>query len=565
MPNAADTATMSGARLLVDALLTHGADRVFCVPGESFLAVLDSLHDVSERIQTIVCRHEAAAANMAEATGKLTGRPGIAFVTRGPGATHASIGVHTAFQDSTPMILFIGQCARDHLDREAFQEIDYRRMFGQMAKWVAQIDDARRIPEYLSHAFHTACSGRPGPVVLALPEDMLSDPCPAVPAAPRYRRVAAAPAPAQIDSLRELLEVAKKPMAIVGGSGWNEQACSDLRGFAERWQLPVGCAFRYQDTLDNDHPNYAGDVGLGINPALAKRIREADLLLVIGPRLGEATTGGYTLLDIPKTKQTLVHVHQGAEELGRVYAADLPIVSGMPEFTAALAALDPRATPAWAGSADEAHREYLEWRGPRPMLGDVQLGEIMAQLRKRLPADAIVTNGAGNYAIWLHRHFAYRRFKTQLAPTSGAMGYGVPAALAAKVCHPERIAVAFAGDGCFMMAGQELATAMQYGLNAIFIVVNNGHYGTIRMHQERHYPGRPHGTGLTNPDFAAFARSFGAHGETVERTADFLPAFERAIESGLPALIEIRVPQEVSTPNATLEQIREQARAARGQ
>ncbi|CAN7150103.1 thiamine pyrophosphate-binding protein [Trinickia sp. LjRoot230] len=560
--NPADAAATTGARLIVDALLVQGVDRVFCVPGESFLAVLDTLYDESERIRTFVCRHEAAAANMAEATGKLTGRPGVAFVTRGPGATHASIGVHTAFQDSTPMILFIGQCAREHLDREAFQEIDYRRMFGQMAKWVAQIDDARRIPEYLSHAFYTACSGRPGPVVLALPEDLLSDSCPAVPGAPAFQRVAAAPAPSQIARLRELLERARQPVLIAGGSGWTPSACDDLRRFAQNWQLPVGCAFRYQDTLDNEHPNYAGDVGLGINPALGQRIRDADLLLVIGPRLGEATTGGYTLLDIPKTKQTLVHVHQGAEELGRVYAPDLPIVSGMPEIAAALAALEPHAAPAWSDSAHEAHRAYLEWRRPRPMEGDVQLGDIMTQLRERLPADAIVTNGAGNYAIWLHRHFSYRGFKTQLAPTSGAMGYGVPAALAAKALYPERIAVALAGDGCFMMAGHELATAMQYRLNAIFIVVNNGHYGTIRMHQERHYPGRAHGTGLTNPDFAAFARSFGAHGETVVRTAEFLPALERSIESALPALIEIRVPQEVSTPNATLAQIREQARTA---
>ncbi|TKC89191.1 thiamine pyrophosphate-binding protein [Trinickia terrae] len=563
MPYAADSATVTGARLIVDALLTNSVDRVFCVPGESFLAVLDSLHDETERIQTIVCRHEAAAANMAEATGKLTGRPGVALVTRGPGATHASIGVHTAFQDSTPMILLIGQCAREHLDREAFQEIDYRRMFGQMAKWVAQIDDARRIPEYLSHAFHTACAGRPGPVVLALPEDVLSDSCPAMPAAPAFQRVAAAPAPQQIDRLRELLEHAQRPMVIAGGSGWTPAACADLRRFVEAWRLPIGCAFRYQDTIDNEHSNYAGDIGLGINPALAARIRESDLLLVIGPRLGEATTGGYTLLDIPKTKQTLVHVHQGAEELGRVYAADLPIVSGMPEIAAALAALEPRATPAWAGSAEEAHGAYLEWRKPRPMLGDVQLGEIMAQLRARLPADAILTNGAGNYATWLHRHFSYRHFRSQLAPTSGAMGYGVPAAIAAKAMYPERAVVALAGDGCFMMAGQELATAMQYGLNVIFIVVNNEHYGTIRMHQERHYPERVHGTGLTNPDFAAFARSFGAHGETVERTADFLPALERSMASGLPALIELRVPKEVSTPGATLEQIREQGRKAR--
>jgi len=563
MPNAADAVSTTGARLIVDGLLAQGVDRVFCVPGESFLAVLDALYDEDERIRTFVCRHEAAAANMAEATGKMTGQPGVAFVTRGPGATHASIGVHTAFQDSTPMILFIGQCAREHLDREAFQEIDYRRMFGQMAKWVAQIDDARRIPEYLSHAFHVACSGRPGPVVLALPEDMLSDPCPAVPAAPRFQRVAASPAPAQIERLRMLLESARQPMLILGGSGWTPAACDDVRRFAENWRLPVGCAFRYQDLFDNTHPNYAGDVGLGINPALGRRIGEADLLLAIGPRLGEATTGGYALLDIPKTKQTLVHVHQGAEELGRVYAADLPIVSGMPEIAAALAALEPSAAPVWAGSVEEAHRAYLDWHRPRSMLGDVQLGEIMVQLRERLPEDAFITNGAGNYAIWLHRHFAYRRFKTQLAPTSGAMGYGVPAALAAKALYPERMAVALAGDGCFMMAGHELATAMQYGLNAIFIVVNNGHYGTIRMHQERHYPDRPHGTGLTNPDFAAYARSFGAHGETVVATAEFLPALERSIASGLPALIEIRVTKEVSTPAATLEQIREQGRKAR--
>ena len=562
--SAASTSTSTGARLIVDALLTHGVERVFCVPGESFLAVLDSLHDETERIQTIVCRHEAAAANMAEAVGKLTGRPGVAIVTRGPGATHASIGVHTAFQDSTPMILLIGQCAREHMDREAFQEIDYRRMFGQMAKWVAQIDDARRIPEYLSHAFHAATSGRPGPVVLALPEDMLSEACAAVPGAPAYQRVAAAPAPAQIERFHQMLEGAQRPMVIAGGSGWTPQACADLRSFVENWQLPIGLAFRFQDTLDNEHPNYAGDVGLGINPALAQRIRAADLLIVLGPRLGESTTGGYTLLDIPKTTQTLVHVHQGADELGRVYAADLPIVSGMPEMAAALAALRPSALPAWQGAAADAHGSWLEWRKPRAIPGDVQLGEIVQQLRERLPADAIVTNGAGNYATWVHRHFAYRHFRSQLAPTSGAMGYGVPAAIAAKSLYPQRTVVAFAGDGCFMMSSHELATAMQYGLAVVFIVVNNSHYGTIRMHQERHYPGRVHGTGLTNPDFAAFARSFGAHGETVERTADFMPAFERAVESQRPALIEIRLPQEASTPGATLEQIREQGKRMRG-
>ncbi len=569
MPLASESssaALTTGARLVVDALLTHGVERVFCVPGESFLAVLDSLHDETERLQTIVCRHEAAAANMAEAVGKLTGRPGVAIVTRGPGATHASIGVHTAFQDSTPMILLIGQCAREHLDREAFQEIDYRRMFGQMAKWVAQIDDPKRIPEYLSHAFHTATSGRPGPVVLSLPEDVLSDACEAVPGAPKYKRVAASPSAAQMDELRRLLEGAQRPMVIAGGSGWTPAACADLQCFVENWQLPIGLAFRFQDTLDNEHPNYAGDIGLGINPALAQRIRDADLLLTLGPRLGEATTNGYTLLDIPKTKQTLVHVHQGAEELGRVYAADLPIVSGMPELAALLAELKPSSGKlAWTGAAEQAHQAYLDWRKPRQIPGDVQMGEVIQQLRAHLPDDAILTNGAGNYATWLHRHFSYRHFRSQLAPTSGAMGYGVPAAIAAKSMYPQRAVVALAGDGCFMMSAQELATAMQYDLHVIFIVVNNNHFGTIRMHQERHYPNRVHGTGLTNPDFAAFARSFGAHGETVERTEDFLPALQRSMEAKRAAVIEIRMPQEASTPGATLEQIREQGRKLRGE
>jgi acetolactate synthase-1/2/3 large subunit len=555
--------TTTGARLLVDALLTHGVERVFSVPGESFLAVLDALHDETARIQTVVCRHEAAAANMAEAVGKLTGRPGIALVTRGPGATHASIGVHTAFQDSTPMILLIGQCAREHLDREAFQEIDYRRMFGQMAKWVAQIDDPSRIPEYLSHAFHTATSGRPGPVVLSLPEDVLSESCAVVPGAPAYHRVSASPSAAQIEQLRHMLEGSQRPLVIAGGSGWTPAACADLQRFVENWQVPTGLAFRFQDTLNNDHPNYAGDVGLGINPALAERIHAADLLLVLGPRLGESTTNGYTLLEIPKTKQTLVHVHQGAEELGRVYAADLPIVSGMPELAAMLAALQPPSQLTWAGTADAAHRAYLDWRTPRPIPGNVQMGEVIQQLRAHLPDDAIVTNGAGNYAIWLHRHFSYRHFRSQLAPTSGAMGYGVPAAIAAKSLYPQRTVVALAGDGCFMMSAQELATAMHYDLHVLFIVVNNSQFGTIRMHQERHYPNRVHGTGLTNPDFAAFARSFGAHGETVERTEDFLPALKRAMGAKSAALIEIRLPQEASTPGATLEQIREQGRELR--
>ncbi|WP_322091400.1 thiamine pyrophosphate-binding protein [Paraburkholderia bannensis] len=560
--------TVTGARLVVDALVANGVERVFCVPGESYLAVLDSLADETAQIDTIVCRHEAAAANMAEATGKLTGKPGIALVTRGPGATHASIGVHTAFQDSTPMILLIGQVAREQMDREAFQEIDYRRMFGQMAKWVAQIDDARRVPEYLSHAFHIATSGRPGPVVLALPEDMLSGAIPAAEAQrtpPAAQRVQASPSAAQMVRLRELLAHAKKPFVIAGGHGWTPQACADLQRFVENWQLPIGLAFRFQDTLSNDHPNYAGDVGLGINPALSARIREADVLLALGPRLGESTTGSYTLFDIPKTTQTLIHVHQGAEELGRVYAADLPIVSGLVEMAALLAALPAPDMPAWTGAATEAHEAYLAWRTPRPMPGDVQLGEVMQQLRAQLPDDAIVTNGAGNYATWLHRHFSYRHFRSQLAPTSGAMGYGVPAAIAAKSLYPQRAVVALAGDGCFMMASPELATAMQYGLNVVFIVVNNSHYGTIRMHQERHYPNRVHGTQLTNPDFAAFAQSFGAHGEVVTATAQFAGALERALKAGKPALIEIRVTKEASTPAATLEQVRDAGRKSRGE
>lgn len=560
MSSTPSTELTTGARLLVEALVTQGVERVFCVPGESYLAVLDALYDVRERIELVVCRHEAAAANMAEASGKLTGRPGIVMVTRGPGAAHASIGVHTAYQDSTPMILLIGQVARDCLDREAFQEIDYRRMFGQMAKWVAQIDDARRVPEYLSHAFHVAVSGRPGPVVLALPEDMLSEPCQAMPAAPEYQRVAGAPAPAQMARLRAMLEGAQRPLAILGGSGWNAQACADVRQFAERWDLPVTCAFRFQDLFDNTHPQYAGDVGLGINPALARRVKDADLILAIGPRLGEATTSNYSLFEIPRPRQTLVHVHSGAEELGRVYAADLPINAGMPEMAAALAGLDgPAAVPRWRAATAEAHAEYVAWNTPQPIPGPLQLGDIMKQLQARLPADAVITNGAGNYAIWLHRFFQYRHFKSQLAPTSGAMGYGVPAALAAKAAQRERTVVALAGDGCFLMSGNELATAMQYGLAIIVLVINNGQYGTIRMHQERHYPARVHGTALTNPDFAAYARSFGAFGEIVEDTAQFLPAFERALASGLPAVLELRLPAEAITPATTLSALRAQA------
>jgi acetolactate synthase I/II/III large subunit len=552
------TLSGSGGQILVQSLLVQGVDHVFCVPGESHLPVLDGLYDVRDRIRLIVCRHESGASNMADAYGKLTGRPGIALVTRGPGATNASIGIHTASQDSTPLVLLVGQVPRAFADREAFQEIDYRRMFGQMTKWVAQIDEARRIPEYVSHAFHAATSGRPGPVVLALPEDMLSEEAQA-PAAPRYQRAATAPPPEQMARLAGLLAAARRPIAIVGGSGWTASACADLRRFAEAWQLPIACAWRFQDLFDNDHPQYAGDVGLGINPKLAGRIRDADLALVLGPRLGEITTSGYTLFEVPVPRQTLVHVHAGAEELGRVYAADLPIHSDVPELAAALARMRPPAAPPWAEETAAARAEYVAWNTPVRVPGPLQMAEVVGFLRERLPPDAIVTNGAGNFATWAHRFYRYRRFKSQVAPTSGAMGYGVPAALAAKVVHPDRIVVAFSGDGDFLMTGQELATAVQHDLPVIVLVVNNGSFGTIRMHQERHYPGRVHGTRLQNPDFAAYARAFGASGEVVETTEQFPPAFERALAAGRPAVLELRLSEEVITPATTLSQIREQA------
>ena len=552
------TISGSGGRILVDCLVTQGVDHAFCVPGESYLEVIDALYDVRETIKLVVCRHESGAANMAEAYGKLTNRPGIAMVTRGPGATHASIGIHTAYQDSTPLILFVGQVARGTMEREAFQEVDFRRFFGQMTKWVAQVDDPRRIPEYVSRAFHTAVSGRPGPVVLALPEDMLVEQATAM-VSPRFQRVAASPSANQMGQVKALLAAASKPVVIVGGSGWTAPACDDLKRFAESWSLPVACAFRFQDLFDNLHPQYAGDVGIALNPKLAMRIKEADLVLAIGPRLGEMTTGGYTLFDIPKTRQKLVHVHSGAEELGRVYAADLPINAGMPEIATALALLQPDSAPAWTDETRAANADYLAWSTPANIVGQLQMGAIMAWLRDALPPDAIICNGAGNYATWVHRYHRYRRFRTQLAPTSGAMGYGVPASIAAKCVHPERVVVCFAGDGCFMMSASELATAMQYELPVIFIVVNNGHYGTIRMHQENLHPGRVHGTALHNPDFAAYAQSFGAFGEIVETTEQFVPAFGRALDSGKPAVLELRLTVEAITPSKTLSAIREQA------
>ncbi|AWI61384.1 thiamine pyrophosphate-binding protein [Sinorhizobium fredii] len=550
----------NGGQILIDALRIHGVERAFCVPGESYLAALDALHDAADAIELIVCRQEGGAAYMAEAYGKLTGKPGICFVTRGPGATNASVGVHTAFQDSTPMILFIGQVARDQVEREAFQEVDYRRMFGQMAKWVVQIDDAARIPELVSQAFHRAVNGRPGPVVVALPEDMLTD-CVEVIDAPAYKAVEMHAGQAQLDELRSRLERAERPMVIVGGAGWTADAVADIRAFSEAMRLPVAASFRCQDLFDNTHPNYAGDLGLAAGPKLIQRIKDSDLLIVIGARLGEMTTGSYSLIDIPVPKQALVHVHAGAEELGRVYHADLPINASAAAFARQAAGLALIAEPRWAEWTRAANADYRENLNHPAVPGPVQMGDIMEWLRDHLPVDAILTTGAGNYSAWAHRFYQYRTFRTQLGPTNGSMGYGVPAAIAAKISAPDRPVIAFAGDGCFLMNGQELATAMQYDARVIFLVINNGMYGTIRMHQERHYPGRVSGTQLTNPDFAALARAYGLHGETVETTEDFAPAFKRAEQSGKPALIEVRIDPEALTPKMSLSQIREQALA----
>jgi acetolactate synthase-1/2/3 large subunit len=545
----------TAAQILVDALKVHGADTAFCVPGESYLAVLDALYDAREAIRLVVARQDGGAGYMAEAYGKLTGKPGICFVTRGPGATNASIAVHTAFQDSTPMILFIGQVGSDFVEREAFQEVDYRRMFGQMAKWVASIDRADRVPEFVSHAFHCATSGRKGPVVLALPEDMLVGTA-AVPDTDSYKEVQAHPGAADIERLRAMLAAAERPIVVPGGSGWDERACADLRRFVEANDLPVGCAFRFQDLFDNRHANYAGDVGIGINPKLAARVKEADLVLAIGPRLGEMTTSGYTLLVPPRPAQKLVHVHAGAEELGRVYQGDLLVNSGMPQIAAALAAMEPVDTSRWREWTRAASADYREWTGRRGNPGAVQMWDIVDFLGRRLPEDAILANGAGNFSGWFHRFHRHARFRTQVAPTSGAMGYGTPAGVACKIAAPERMVLSINGDGDFLMNGQELATAVQYDAAVIFIVVNNGMYGTIRMHQEREYPGRVYATDLRNPDFAAYARAFGAHGETVAETAEFAPAFERCVAAGKPALIEVRIDPQAITTQTTLDALR---------
>ncbi|MCC0039477.1 MAG: thiamine pyrophosphate-binding protein [Brucellaceae bacterium] len=544
----------TGGQLIVDALEANGVDRLYCVPGESYLAVLDALHDSS--IDTIVCRQEGGAAMMADCHGRLTGKPGICFVTRGPGATNASAGVHISAQDSVPMILFIGQVARGIKDREAFQEVDFRAFFGSVAKWVVEIDDARRIPELVTRAFAVATSGRPGPVVVSLPEDMLVDSVDAPQPRP-FVPVETRPGAPEMDRLAELLAAAERPFVILGGTRWSEAAVSRFCASLDRWKLPVGCSFRRQALCDQLHASYAGDVGIGINPKLGTYIKEADLVLLVGCRMGEMPSSDYTLLKSPYPDQTLVHVYPDPGELGRVYRADLPINATPAAFAEAFAMLEAPAAPRWADATARLHAAYLEWSTPpKSGPGKVHMGPIMEHIEATVPEDAIFTNGAGNFATWLHRFHRFRRFNTQAAPTSGSMGYGVPAGVAAKNLFPDREVFVFAGDGDFLMNGQEFATAVQYGAPFVVVLLNNGIYGTIRMHQEREYPGRISATTLVNPDFAALARAYGGHGETVETTEDFAPAFDRARKSGVPAIIEIRLDPEAITPTRSLSDIR---------
>ncbi|HEV7817109.1 MAG TPA: thiamine pyrophosphate-binding protein [Janthinobacterium sp.] len=546
----------NGGQILVQALLRNAVDTVYCVPGESYLPVLDALYD-AKGIRTIPTRHEGAASNMADAYGKLTGRPGICFVTRGPGATHASNGVHTARQDSTPMILFVGQVDSRFKGREGFQEVDYAQMFGGLAKWATEIDTLERIPEIVSKAFSIAMSGRPGPVVIGLPEDVLFGSGLAADAPP-VRIARAAPEAAALDELQALLAGARQPLLVLGGSCWDEPGAQALKRFVTANNLPVAASFRRQDLFDNRDPHYVGQLGLGASPKLAERVKNADLLLVIGSRLSETVSGGYTLIESPAPSQTLVHVHPDPEELGRVYLADLPILASLNTFARALDGLAPAPAQPWAAWTEAARADYVAHSTPpaaHAELAGVDLAQVVAHLNEVLPDDAVIANGAGNYTVWVHRFYRYRHLATELASTNGAMGYGFPAAIAAKLREPRRDVVCFAGDGCFMMYPQELITAMQYGAPLVVIVVNNGMFGTIRMHQEREYPGRISATTLANPDFVAFARSFGAHAELVERTGDFAAAFQRARQAGVAALIELRTDPRQITPQARLAEV----------
>lgn len=557
----------SGARVLIEQLLLQGVDRLFCVPGESYLSVLDALFD-TPNLRLIVNRHESGSAFMAAAYARLTGQPGVAFVTRGPGACNAAIGVHHAHQDSLPLVLLVGQAPTRVVEREAFQEIDCRSLFGSMSKWVVQVERADRIPEFVARAFQSATSGRQGPVVLALPEDVLEQSVRA-PDARCHQPVQAAPSDTQIAALRRMLGKAQRPIVLVGGQGWSAAACENLRGFAEANKLPVACAFRFQDVFDNRHPNYVGEAGLGINPRLAARIRSADLVLALGPRLGEATTGGYTLLRAPVPEQALVHAHAGLEELGRVYQADLMINTGMPQLAARLAMMTPIDEPVWADALGQARAEFIAWQQRPEILvrhpPRLDPWQLLQELRAALPNDAIVCNGAGNFAAWLHRFFPYLAPGTQLAPTSGCMGYAVPAAVAAKISAPEKTVVCVSGDGDFLMTAQELATACQYNAPVLFLVFNNGMYGTVRMHQEQRFPGRVIGTSLANPDFSQLARAHGIAGFRVAQTAEFSSALAQALSSlrarRLPALIELVCDPQLLSPSAHVEDLRSGAAA----
>jgi acetolactate synthase-1/2/3 large subunit len=549
--------TRSGGEILVAALRVNGVDAIYCVPGESYIAVLDALYDAPD-VRVVTCRHEAAAANMAEADGKMTGRPGVAFVTRGPGATHASIGVHTAMQDSTPMLLFVGQVPRRLRGRDAFQEVDYEQMFGGLAKLVVEIDDARRIPEVIRRAFVTALAGRPGPVVISLPEDVLAERVELADIG-AARAVHASPSEDDLVAFCTMLAAAERPLAILGGSVWDAEACAAMRHFAQRADLAVACSFRRQALFDNRDARYVGDLGYGVDPALAQRVRDADLIVAIGGRLGDVPTGSYTLIEAPRPRQRLVHVHPDPLELGRIFETALPINAAPTTFARSLDRVPPIDGSRWSGWTRDARRDYEAYIQPPPTQATLDLATIVHFLSERLPENAFITTGAGNFSIWPRRFFLYKRFGTQLAPVAGAMAYGVPAAVAAKLRHPDRVAVAFAGDGDFMMSGHELATAMQYRAAIVVIVINNEMLGTIRMHQERTYPSRTIATDLRNPDFVALARAYGAHASLVERTADFAPAFEAALASGLPALLELRVDPEQITPSQTLAKIREHA------
>jgi acetolactate synthase-1/2/3 large subunit len=562
-----------GGHMLVQCLVEQGVSHVFGVPGESYLAVLDGFHRYREQIQFIINRQEGGAAFMAEAHGKLTGRPGVCFVTRGPGATNASIGVHTAFQDSTPMVLFIGDVASDTRDREAFQEVDYLNFFGPstkaFAKRVERIDDVARIPEYVARAFATAMNGRPGPVVLVLPEDMLCETVSAHPVngqmpqvLPRVAKVESHIGLQCLSNIGEMLSNAKQPMVIAGGSGWTVASAQALQRFAENWQLPVANAFRFQDTFDNHHPLYAGDVGLGINPRLAARIQASDLILAIGPRLGEITSGGYTLIEAPRPRQKLVHVHTSADELNRVFQADLAINAGMGVAALALAELPAPEVSGWSGWAQACHADYVFNLLPNPLPGSIDMPAMIATLQQHLPDDAVLTNGAGNFASWVHRFYRYnglaKGLKTQLAPTNGAMGYGVPAGIAAAITTG-RLAFTITGDGDFLMNGQELATAVQYGAKTIIVLLNNSMFGTIRMHQEREYPQRVAGTALRNPDFCALAQAYGYFGVRITRTDEFEAALLGALARSQGTLIEVMLDPQVISTRGTLDGITQAA------